>query len=479
MDNLKEKTARGLLWGGLSGSATQVLGLFIGIFLARLLSPGDYGIVGVLAIFTALAGNFQSSGFSQALINIKEPTSKDYNSVFWFNITMSLVMYMVLFFCAPLLADFFHQPVLVGVSRLVFLSFFISSFGIVQNVYMMKNMMQREMAVCSVLALAVSGTVGVLLAWQGYAYWSLAWQQVVYCFVMTFTRYCYTDWRPALQFDMTPVRRMFGFSVKILLTYIVTTIGQNMLTFFFGRLFPIHVVGNYSQANKWNTMAHTTLSGALGQVVQPVMVSVDDEPGRELRVFRKMLRFTAFVSFPALFGLALVSREFILLLLGSKWEETIPLLRVLCVGGAFLPFYMLYQNMALSVRRSDLYLWCGVSQIAAQLVAILLLYRQGVFAIVCAYTVLNIVWAVVWQVVSGKLIALRLHDAAADMLPFMLASGVVMAVTYVATTWIENMIVLLAVRICLASLLYVALMKLCKVKILEESIDFLMQRSRR
>lgn len=476
MDNLKEKTARGLLWGGFSGGITQVLGLVIGIFLARLLSPGDYGIVGVLAIFTALAGNLQSSGFSQGLINIKNPTPNDYNSVFWFNISMSAVLYAVLFFSAPLLAAFFHQPVLVGVSRLVFLSFFISSFGIVQNVYMMKNMMQREMAVCSVLALAVSGIVGVLLAWQGYAYWSLAWQQVIYCFVMTFSRYYYTDWRPTLHFDMTPVRRMFGFSVKILLTYVVTTLGQNMLTFFFGRLFPIHVVGNYSQANKWNTMAHATISSALGQVVQPVMISVDDEPGRELRVFRKMLRFTAFVSFPSLFGLALVSREFILLLLGSKWEETIPLLRVLCVGGAFLPFYMLYQNMALSIRRSDLYLWCGVSQIVAQLAAILLLYRQGVFVIVCAYTVLNILWAVVWQWVAGKPIGLRWRDALADTMPFLLVAAATMTVTWVVTQWLTHLVLLLLARVVVAAALYFIVLKCSHAHILEESLQYLKHR---
>lgn len=469
---LKEKTAQGLVWSAVNSGMTQLLNLVIGIFLARMLLPGDYGIVGVLTIFTAIAGCLQASGFTQGLINLKQPTANDYNSVFWFNTTVSLVLYAILFCCAPLIAWFFHQPVLVGVSRFVFLSFVISSFGIAQNAYMVKNMMQREIAISSVLALVVSGSVGLLLAFLDKAYWSLAWQQVVYITVLNAGRYYYADWRPSLHIDMGPVKRMFRFSVKILFTNIINTLSQHLLTFIFGHLFHINTVGNYSQANKWNTMASSTISNTLGQVAQTVLVSVEDERERELRIFRKMLRLTAFLSFPALFGLSLVSREFILCLLKDKWADAIPLLQILCVGGAFLPFYTLYQNLAISNRRSDLYMWCNIAQIVAQLAIVLLLSRYGIMVIVYAYTAFTIGWLLVWQLIARRLIGLRFWHLLLDTMPFMLAALAVMAATYFITITIDSLPLLLISRIVLAALLYFAVMKAARVKILDECIRY-------
>ena len=469
---LKEKTAQGLVWSAVNSGMTQLLNLVIGIFLARMLLPGDYGIVGVLTIFTAIAGCLQASGFTQGLINLKQPTANDYNSVFWFNTTVSLVLYAILFCCAPLIAWFFHQPVLVGVSRFVFLSFVISSFGIAQNAYMVKNMMQREIAISSVLALVVSGSVGLLLAFLGKAYWSLAWQQVVYITVLNAGRYYYADWRPSLHIDMGPVKRMFRFSVKILFTNIINTLSQHLLTFIFGHLFHINTVGNYSQANKWNAMASSTISNTLGQVAQTVLVSVEDERERELRIFRKMLRLTAFLSFPALFGLSLVSREFILCLLKDKWADAIPLLQILCVGGAFLPFYTLYQNLAITNRRSDLYMWCNIAQIVAQLAIVLLLSRYGIMVIVYAYTAFTIGWLLVWQLIARRLIGLRFWHLLLDTMPFMLAALAVMVATYFLTITIDSLPLLLISRIVLAALLYFAVMKAARVKILDECIRY-------
>ncbi len=470
---LKEKTAKGLLWGAVNNGTMQVLNLVFGLLLGRLLSPGEYGIVGVLTIFTVIAGNLQSSGFTQGLINLKKPTTQDYNAVFWFNIMASIAIYCVLFACAPLIAMFFRQPVLVEVSRVTFLSFVISSFGIAQNAYMTKNMMQREIAISSVLALLLSGCAGVTLAFMGMSYWSLVWQQILYITVLNIGRFYYSPWRPSWHFTMEPVKKMFAFSVKILLTNILNTLSQQMLTFIFGRLFPISTVGNFSQANKWNTMAHTTISSTLGQVAQTVLVSVEDERERELRVFRKMLRFTAFLTFPALFGLALVSEEFLLLCLGDKWAGAVPMLQVLCIGGAFLPFYTLYQNLAISNRRSDIYLWCNTVQMIIQVVLVLSLYKNGVMTIVWAYTVLNILWLVVWQVAGKRLIRLRHRDALADTVPFLLVSLFVMTATYYATAWMESYALLLVSRMFIAAIFYLFLMKTAKVKILDECIQAL------
>lgn len=457
----------------MNNGTMQVLNLLIGIFLGRLLSPGEYGMVGVLTIFTLIAGNLQSSGFTQGLINLKNPTARDYNSVFWFNVSASFAIYAVLFACAPLIAAFFHQPALVSLSRFVFLGFVISSFGIAHAAYMNKNLMNRQQAFISCLALAVSGVAGIALAWNGYSYWSLAWQQIIYITVLNFGRYYVVPWRPTLKIDFGPVRQMFGFSVKILFTNIINTLSSNILTFIFGRFFPMKQVGNFTQAYKWNTMANSFVANTMWQVVQTVLVAAGDERERRCRVYRKMMRFTAFMSFPLMFGLALVAEEFIFCTIGSEWEGSVPLLRILCVSGAFVPFYTMYQNLAISSGRSDLYLWCNVAQIALQVAVIFAFKGMGLTVMVIAYSAFIVLWLLAWQVVANRLVGLKLRHTLADVLPFMLISAGVMAASYFCTCWIASHVAVLAARIVLAAALYIAAMKLLQPEILTECLAYI------
>lgn len=476
---LKERTGQSLFWSMLNNGTLQLLNILFGIVLARLLTPGDYGIVGVLTIFTLLAGNLQSSGFTQALINLKNPSDKDYNSVFWFNVIVSFALYATLWLCAPLIAKFFHQPVLVDVSRFVFLAFVISSFGIAHGAYLAKNMMNREIAIINFVALLSSGIVGVILAFNGKAYWSLAWQQLIYISVLNVGRYYYVSWHPTFNLDFGPVKRMFGFAVNILFTNIINTLSGQILTFIFGRLFTISQVGNFSQANKWNTQAHTFVSGTLSQVVQTVLVSVNEDQERQKRVFRKLMRFTSLLAFPVMLGLALVSREFILIALGEKWIDSIPLLQVLCLAGAFMPFYTCYQNLAIGCKRSDIYLWCNVGQIVLHIATVLLVYyfiSQSMIVVVAVYSTLMVAWLAVWQHVAKRLIGLTWKETFADVAPFLLVSVVAFTITYFATSWLSNVVILLCAKVILGAVLYFVAMKVAHVKIFEEGLQFLKQK---
>lgn len=473
---LKEKTAKGLLWGALNSGSTQLLNLIFGIFLGRLITPAEYGIVGVLSIFTLIAGNLQSSGFTQALVNLKAPRNEDYTAVFWFNTLTSFVLYGLLFLSAPLIARFFHQPCLVEVSRFVFLSFVISSFGIAHNAYMTKNMMNRELAIIGAIALLCSGGVATFLAFYGFSYWSLAWQQIIYIMVLNIGRYYYTPWRPSWHFTFEPVRKMFGFSVKILITNIINTLSNNILTLLFGRLYPIKAVGDYSQAYKWNTMASAFVANAVGQVAQPVLASVKEEQGRSVRVFRKMLRFTAFLSFPAMFGLAIISNEFILLTIGKRWIDAVPLLQMLCIGGAFVPFYTLYQNVAISNGRSDIYMFCNIAQIVLQLVIIGFFYHLGINTMVMVYTLFTIAWLFVWQWTARRIIGLRFWEVIKDVMPTLCIALLVMATTYFVTLSLHHLLLLLICRILIAALLYAAIMKLLHVEMMDELLLFVKKR---
>ena len=479
MDNLKEKTAKGLLWGGLNNGTTQVLNVIIGIMLGRMLSPDEWAPISMIAIFSAIAGNLQSSGFSTAIVNMKQPTANDYNAVFWFNISMSFIIYWILFAAAPLIAWFFEQPCLTDLSRLIFLAFFISSFGISTQAYLTKNMMNRDITMVNLCALVCSGSVAVVLAFKGYSYWSLAWQQIVNSTVLVVGRFFCVPWKPSLKVDFSPIRRTFRFSMNILITMIINTVNNNILTFIFGKLFTKtpQVVGNFFQAFKWNTMAYQVVGGAVEQVAQPVLVSIrDDEAGREIRVFRKMLRFTAFLAFPAMFGLSMVSGEFILGTIGAQWADSVPLLRILCIGGAFMPFYSLYKNLIISHGRSDINMWLNIAQIILQMVLILLTYRHGIVTVVWAYTLFNIIWLLVWQFYATKMIGIRLLDALKDVLPFALISMGVMAVTWLLTTPIGNIYLLLGARIVVAALLYTATMKLLRVQMMNECMDFILKK---
>lgn len=474
-ETLKQKTAKGLFWGALNSGTTQILNLIIGIILARHLTKGDYGVVGVLTVFTAIAGDLQSAGFTQGLVNLKQPTARDYNSVFSFNVCMSMLMYAVLFFCAPFIADYFHQPCLISVSRVVFLTFFISSLGIAHGGYMAKNMMNKELAIIGALALIISGTVGIALALLEFGYWALAWQQVTYMVVVNLGRYYYVrEWRPRLSLDFGPVRQMAPFAVKILVTKIINTISTNILTVIFGRRFTIREVGSYTQAFKWDTMAYSLVANTVGQIAQPVLVEAEKN-----QAFRKMLRFTCFLSMPLMFGFALVAREFILITIKEEWIECVPLLQVLCISGAFMPIHTMYQNLAISRGRSDIYMWLNIGQIILQIGIVLAFSSYGMLVMVAAYSAMMILWLLPWHFFAGRLIGYSWWDAFKDIVPFALTATATMSITYYATSIFTNIYLIFVSRCLLAAIIYYLVMKLAKVQILAECEAFVMRKVRK
>lgn len=474
-EGLKERTAKGLMWGAINNLTSQLLMALIGIILGRLLTPADYGMVGMLAIFTAITGSLQESGFTAALTNLKEATHREYNAVFWTSTGISILLYLVLYISAPLIADYFHQPGLIPLSRLVFASLLLAGIGIAHAAYMFRNMMNREKAITGFFALVGSGIIGITLALNGYSYWSLAWQQFAYICIINIGRLYYVRWMPSFHIDLTPIREMIGFSSKILITNIINQVNNNILSFIFGRLFTAGAVGNYTQAAKWNTMGHSLISGTMQQVAQPVLASINEEENRQLNVFRKMLRFTAFLSMPAMLGLAFIA-DFIVVLLGEQWTDSVPLLRMLCISGAFLPIHTLYQNLFISHGRSDTYMWCSVALVITQIVVVMVFATWGIEIMIAAYVFTLILWTGIWQVLAYRLIQLRFIDLLKDVCPFLLATIGCIGVTYYATLFITNVIALILSRIIITSLLYMAIMKIAHVKIFKECIQFIFKR---
>lgn len=474
--SLKEKTAKGLLWGGLSNGAQQLLNLFFGIFLARLLTPEDYGMVGMLSIFSLIAGSLQESGFTAALANKREVSHKDYNAVFWFSTGLSACLYLILFFCAPLIARFYQRPELTALARYSFLGFFVASLGIAHSAYLFRNLMVKQKALSVTIGLMASGTVGVTMAWLGFAYWGIATQSIVYVGVINLCYWCFSPWRPSLSFDLSPLKGMIAFSSKLLVTNIFNHINNNIFSVILGKFYSGQEVGYFTQANKWNYMGHSLISGTVNSVAQPVLSSLSNDRGRQQRAFRKMLRFTAFLSFPSMLGLSLIAPELITITITDKWLPSAAILQILCIGGAFIPVVNLYSNLIISKGRSDVYLWNTVCLSMVQLGIMLLLYSYGIHTMVQVYVGINIGWLLVWHWFVWREIQLSLWLALKDVLPFAVIAAGVMAVTFYTTSGIQNLYLLMAAKIVMAAVLYSAILWLSGSVTFRESLRYIIKR---
>ena len=473
MSTLKEKTAQGLLWGGLNSGIQQLVGLAFGIVLGRLLSPSDYGMMAMISIFSLVATALQDSGFRTALTNIEHPKHEDYNSVFWFNIIMASSLYVILFLAAPLIGEYYHTPRVVPLCRYAFLSIVIASFGTAQSAYLFKHLRAKQQAEAGALAVILSSMTGVGMAFAGMAYWSLATQGLVYVGINTLLQWHFSPWRPSIHgITFAPVRRMFRFSCKILATTIMTHVNNNVLNILLGHYFTPRDTGNYNQAYQWNTKCYSLVQSMVAQVAQPVLVSLNGEEGRQKDVFRKMMRFTAFITFPLLFGFGLVAKEFIVTAIGEKWLASAQLIQILCISGATMPLSTLFSNMIISKGRSGTFFWCTFTLGLVQIATMIMIWPMGIRTMVIAYTLLNTSWLLVWLFFVRRLIGYGYWMFFCDVMPFALAAAGVMGVAYVATMPLSNLIALLISRFIIAVVLYYAVMKLARVKILAECERF-------
>ena len=428
--SLKERTAGGMLWGGMSNGLMQLLGAVFGLVLLRYLTPEDYGKVAMLNIFAALASALQESGFIAALCNKKEPTDEEYNAVFWFNLLVSVVLYIILWFCALLL----------------------SGLGTVQRAYLFGHLMVRQTSICSLTAMLLSSIVGVVMAVKGFASWAIVTQAVCFVLITQLMAWYFSPWRPTLKApNLAPAWKMFGFSSKLMLTNIVNICNLHAFSVLLGRFFSDHVAGVYSQAKGWNDKASSTINGMVTSVAQPTLA-------------RKMLRFVCFVSFPAMLGLGLVAQEFILLAGGEKWRESGLMLSLLCIHGAFVPITTLYSNLTISRGRSDVNMACTVAQCLAVWTGLLLLYPYGLLPMVIFFVSLNIAWLVIWQWFAWRLTGLTFVEALKDTLPFLVFTLIVLGIAWWLTCGIESLWLLLLSRVLIVAVLYCGIMWLASIR---------------
>ena len=347
---LKQKTAGTLKWNTVDRVASQVLYGVVGIVLANVVSQEDFGLVGALLVFQAFAIIFADSGFGAALLRQKETTEKDYSTVFWFNLLMSVAIYWILWFCAPLIADIFqHDRRLVSLSKVMFLTFVLNALAIVQTNRLMKRMNVKMIAVSNVIAQIAGGVLGIGLALAGWGAWALVWQSVCLAGVKTAILWATGGWVPKYWIYRDSFRRIWRIGLSVFSSSMLNTLFLTVYSFVIGAFYSLKSLGVYTQADKWSKMGSASLSQIFTSSFVPLLAKVQDKPDDFKRYMQRINRFTAFISFPLLAGLAIVGEPLFHTLFGDKWDSAIPLFQILCARGILVVMVSLFGNYMLAL----------------------------------------------------------------------------------------------------------------------------------
>lgn len=356
MSELKQKTVKGVVWSAVERFSVQGIQFVVMIFMARMLTPDDYGLVGMLAVFIAISQSFIDSGFSQALIRKQDRTEVDNSTVFYFNIVLGLLFYCLLFVSAPLIAKFYKEPLLVDLTRVLGLSVLINSFVIVQRALLTVHIDFKTQAKAALVASVVSGAVGLYMASTGFGVWALVAQQLVNLGLNAIMLWILSKWRPQWVYSWTSFRELFSFGSKLLASGLLDTLYKNIYQIVIGKLFSASNLGYYSRASHFAEFPSSNLTGIMQRVTYPILCSIQDDDERLATVYRRFLKLSAFIIFPMMVGLAAVAEPFILVLLGEKWLFSATLLFIICFSRMWYPIHAINLNLLQVKGRSDLFL---------------------------------------------------------------------------------------------------------------------------
>ncbi len=355
-ESLKDKTVKGVVWSSVERFSVQGVQFLVMLVIAKILTPADFGLVGMLAIFLAVAQSLIDSGFSQALVRKQDRTERDNSTVFYFNIVASVVLYALLYVSAPWVADFYEEPQLCLLMRVLCLVVVINSFAVVQRAIYTATIDFKTQARASFIAALFSGGVGVCLAINGYGVWTLVWQQLLNAGINTLLLWVFSSWRPRIQYSWQSFRELFAFGSKLMASGLLDTIYTNMYSLVIGKVFAPASLGFYTQAQQFTKFPSSNVTGILQRVTYPVLCTLQDDDGKLRKDYRQLLRLSAFVVFPLMCGLAGVANPLIELLLGEKWRFAATLIIPLCFSMMWYPIHAINLNLLQVKGRSDLFL---------------------------------------------------------------------------------------------------------------------------
>lgn len=421
-ESLKHKTVKGTIWSSVERFSVQGIAFVVMIVMARILTPEDYGLVGMVTIFIAVSQSLVDSGFSQALIRKQDRTETDNSTVFFFNIGVGLFLYLILFLCAPLIARFYDQPLLTPLTRLISLSVLINSFVVVQRALLTVKIDFKTQAKASLSAAIIAGAVGITMANTGLGVWAIVWYQLVNLAVNVGLLWVFSRWRPRLLYSWASFRELFSFGSKLALSGIIDTLYNNIYLIVIGKVFKASDLGYYTRSSQFAQFPSSNLSAIMQRVTFPVLCTIQDDDDRLRSVYRRFLRLSAFVVFPLMCGLAGVSYPFIRLILGEKWLFSAELLQIICLSMMWYPVHAINLNLLQVKGRSDLFLRLEIIKKCVGVAILCATVPLGLVAMCWGSLVSSILCLVINTHYTGKLIQVGFLMQMRDLLPTLLYS---------------------------------------------------------
>lgn len=452
--NLRKKTIDGFFWSFFDSVGTVGGQFVIGIILARLLTPADFGLIGMLTIFIAIGQSLMNSGFAQALIQKKDSNHIDFSTVFYFNIFSSIILWLAIWLCAPYIAVFYNQPQLGLLAKVLCFSFVIDSFGWIQQIHLNKAIEFKAQSIIGVVSVLVGGSIGIYLAVSGYGVWSLVIQTLIRTTVKVLLLWKVNSWRPTLVFSFRSLKGLFGYGSRILVGGLIATIFQNIYLLLIGRLFNAQSLGYYTRATQFKDLPVSTINTIVLKVTYPVFAKLQDDDIKLKTGFRKVSRILVSISLPLMVILYLIADPLIRIMLTEKWMPVVPYLQMLCTFGWIYVLQTTNITVFTVKGRSDYYLNFQIIEKIIIIFAIVVTYRFGIEAMIWGQMVTTILSYLLSSYFMRKVIDIKFKTQITNILPFLLSALIMLAVTLFITRNIKSDIINIITTCTIGSAVY-------------------------
>ena len=471
--DLKQQTIRGLIWSAIEKFGVKIISFLSNIFLARMLSPDDYGCIGMLAIFISISNAFIYGGFSSALIQKKNTTEEDYSTVFYWNLTISIIFYFLLFFFAPVIADFYKIPLLSDVLRVQGIILIINALCIIQITLLKKNLDFKKIASINVISSFLSLVIALICAYLDFGVWTLVLQQLCCGVVSVSLLWVKSNWRPCWVFSKKSFKELFSYGSFQLLSELLNSFVDNVQGLIIGRKFSAETMGYYSQAKKLEEIPTTSISQIVQQVSFPVFSKIQDDKDKLYAAVKKSLSSMNFINIPLMVLLFIIAEPLIVVLFSDKWLPSVPYFRILCIAGIVNCAQSVnYQVVAASGRSKDIFKWNVVKRITG-IILIVGSIKFGVTGILYAMTIGFYFTYIVNAIVATQTTGYTIFAQIKDTLPIMLVSILSAVIPWLIGNMDFNYIALLCLQVVVFVVSYGILSKIFKIQALSEYVDII------